>query len=133
VVREAVQTSFLVTNVKVAPQTVKRGRPVTVSAAVTNAGEVLGVDQVTLKVDGLVAASDRVWLGPRVSREVEFIVEQSQLGTHTLDLNGVRSAFVVRRIVSLAVIAAMVGAGLLLGVTVLFALRLHRQGRLAAS
>lgn len=133
VVRDAVRATFRVTNLRIEPQNVRRGRPILVKAVITNTDESLGVDEVTLKVDGHIASTEWTWLGPGVSREVEFTVEENDLGKHTLELNGARSEFIVKRIVSLATIAGLVSGGVLLAATGAFAVWLQRRGRLRAA
>jgi len=133
VVRNAVATTFRVTSLEVDPGVVKAGHPVRVRAVVTNVEEVLGVGHVTLKVDGLVAGTERLWLGPGVSREVEFTVVETQLGAHALDLNGELARFTVERAFSLILMAGTGAAVLLLAATVGYAVLLQRQGRLPTS
>jgi hypothetical protein len=130
VVREAKATSFRVANLVIAPREVKPNRPVSVAAVVTNVEQVPGVDQLTLKVDGLVVTSEGMWLGSGVSRGVEFAVKGSSLGVHIVDINGVRNSFTVVRAYSLLLIGGTVAGVILLGATVVLALRLRHLGRL---
>jgi hypothetical protein len=86
---------FNVSNMAVTPDRVKQGESITVSATVTNAGEIAGSHSLVLKIKGAVEAVEEVHLGPGASQRVAFNVVKNTPGFYQVDLEGLAGRFVV--------------------------------------
>ncbi len=87
--------SFSVSNLIISPDRVKQGESVTISAMVTNSGEVSGSYSVVLKIKGTVEAVEEVHLGPNSSERVTFNVVKNTPGFYNVELEGLVGRFVV--------------------------------------
>lgn len=87
--------SFSVSNLIISPDRVKQGESVTISAMVTNSGEVSGTYSVVLKIKGTVEAVEEVHLGPNSSERVTFNVVKNTPGFYNVELEGLVGRFVV--------------------------------------
>ena len=118
-VREAFATSFRVTGLKIDPQVVNPNVVARVSATMTNERGFVGTDSLTLRVDGVVAETRRVWLGPGVSDNVTFELVLEKPGDYTVGINGVIGQLIVARVFPLWLLVwSLVAVGLLAGTTV---------------
>jgi len=79
---------FSVGNLVIAPDRVKQGDSITVSAVATNTGEVAGAYSVVLKVKGVAEGIEEVSLGPGGSQRVAFTVTKDTPGFYQVDLEG---------------------------------------------
>lgn len=86
---------FSVSNLGITPDRVKQGESVTISAVVTNTGEVPGSYSVVLKVKGAVESIEEVSLAPGGSQGVSFSVIKDTPGFYQVDLEGLTGRFVV--------------------------------------
>lgn len=86
---------FSVGNLVIAPDRVKQGDSITVSAVATNTGEVAGAYSVVLKVKGVAEGIEEVSLGPGGSQRVAFTVTKDTPGFYQVDLEGLSGRFVV--------------------------------------
>lgn len=86
---------FSVSNLIIAPDRVKQGDSITVSAVATNTGEVAGAYSVVLKVKGVAESIEEVSLGPGGSQRVAFTVTKDTPGFYQVDLEGLSGRFVV--------------------------------------
>lgn len=86
---------FSVSNLVIAPDRVKQGDSITVSAVATNTGEVAGAYSVVLKVKGVAEGIEEVSLGPGGSQRVAFTVTKDTPGFYQVDLEGLSGRFVV--------------------------------------
>ncbi len=85
--------SFSLRSVEVSPGEVNIGEAVTVRASVANTGNLEGEYTVTLKVNGEVAATQKVALAGGGSTTVSFTVTRDAAGTYEVDVNGQQAAF----------------------------------------
>ena len=76
-------------------ETVTRGESLRVSVTVRNEGDVAGDLILTLSVDGEKIEVRTVTLGPGDSQVVDFVLEEQEVGTHTVDVNGITADFTV--------------------------------------
>ena len=90
-----IPASFSVSNLVVAPERVKQGDTIVISAMVVNTGEVSGAYSVVLKVKGAAESIQEVSLGPGESQRVAFEVTKDAPGFHQVDLEGLTGRFVV--------------------------------------
>ena len=86
---------FSVSNLVIAPDRVKQGDSIAVSAVATNTGEVAGAYSVVLKVNGVAESIEEVSLGPGGSQRVAFTVTKDTPGFYQVDLEGLSGRFVV--------------------------------------
>jgi len=86
---------FALSNLTIAPAEVEAGKPVTVSAVVTNTGEVEGSYNVTLYVNTAVEGNRTVTLPGGGSATVNFTVVKEAAGNYTVGLDGLTGTFTV--------------------------------------
>jgi len=87
---------FTPSSLSISPVEVNIGDEVTISLLVTNTGGKSGSYQVTLKINGEVAATKEVTVNAGLSKEVAFTTSKDMAGTYLVDVNGVTDSFVVR-------------------------------------
>ncbi|MBM3167100.1 MAG: hypothetical protein FJZ94_06610 [Chloroflexi bacterium] len=90
-----VPANFSVTNLEIAPDRVRQGEYVTISAVVTNTGEITGSYSLVLKLKGVAESIQEVTLGPGVSQRVAFNVVKDAAGFYNVELEGLTGRFVV--------------------------------------
>jgi hypothetical protein len=127
-VRKAKETRFKVSNLLVFPETSKRDRPISVSATLLNSLPILGKDEITLKVDGMIVSSEWAWLAAGKSKDVLFEISESELGIHSITLNGSESSFRVERMIPLIILIPVGIIGLLSGIVGVYFGRKYRVG-----
>lgn len=88
--------TFTTSALTIYPAEVNVEEIVTISTTVTNTGDVTGTYQVTLKVDGIAEQVKQVTLDKGTSLDVIFKTTKDRAGIHTVDVNGLNGAFVVR-------------------------------------
>lgn len=86
---------FTLSNLVIAPERVKQGESITISAVVTNTGEVTGSYSVVLKIKGTVEAIEEVNIGPGGSQRLAFDITKDTPGFYNIDLEGLTGRFVV--------------------------------------
>ena len=86
------------------------------TANLSNSLAVLGKDEITLKVDGMIISSEWAWLGPGESKDVAFEIAESELGSHFVSVNGVEIPFKIERMIPLIVLIPLGIFGILGGI-----------------
>lgn len=86
---------FNVSNFSIGPERVRQGQPVTVSAMVTNTGEVTGNHTLILRVKGLAESQQEVTLGPGKTQNVDFQIVKDTPGFYPVSLENWTGKFVV--------------------------------------
>ncbi len=89
---------FTATDLAIAPEEVDIGEKVTVSALVTNTGDLADSYKITLKIDGVAVATQDVTLAGGASQKVTFTTTKDAAGTYTVNINGLSSTFTVREV-----------------------------------
>ena len=74
------------------------GETVTISLLVANTGGKSGSYKVTLKINGVVAATKEITVSAGLSKKVTFTISKDIAGTYLVDVNGVIDSFVVREV-----------------------------------
>jgi uncharacterized membrane protein len=90
-----IPANFSVTNLEIAPDRVRQGEYVTISAIVTNTGEITGSYSLVLKLKGVAESIQEVTLGPEVSQRAAFNVVKDAPGFYNVELEGLTGRFVV--------------------------------------
>ncbi len=90
-----VPAHFNVGNLAITPDRAKQGESITVSAIVTNAGEITGSHSLELKIKGAVEAVEEVDLGPGESQRVAFNIIKETPGFYQVELEGLTGRFVI--------------------------------------
>ena len=72
------------------------GETVNVSLSVANTGGMAGSYKVTLKINGVVDATQYVTVGPGASETVTFTTSRDVAGSYPIDVNGLSGSFTVR-------------------------------------
>ena len=72
------------------------GDEVTISLFVVNTGGKSGSYEVTLKINGGVAATKEVTVSAGLSKEVTFTISKDIAGTYSVDVNGLTDSFTVK-------------------------------------
>jgi len=86
---------FTLSNLVIAPERVKQGESITISAVVTNTGEVTGNYSVVLKIKGTVETIEEVSIGPGGKQRVAFGISKDTPGFYDVNLEGLTGRFVV--------------------------------------
>ena len=87
--------AFSVSNLTIAPERVKQGEPVAISAVVTNSGETMGNYSVVLRVKGVAEGIEEVNLGPGRSQRVTFNIIKDAAGFYPVAMENMTGKFVV--------------------------------------
>ena len=88
--------SFTVSQISVSPAAVNVGQQVSISAVVTNTGDLEGTYTVILKVEDATAGSEQVTLAGGVSQTVTFTTSKSVAGAYSVSIDGQTGIFTVR-------------------------------------
>lgn len=91
-----IPAAFSVTALEIAPAEVIAGKEVTISVLVTNTGEATGTYDVTLKIDNVTVATEKVTLPGGSSRKVSFTSLQQVVKTCSVTVNQLSGSFVVK-------------------------------------
>ncbi|MFC2002693.1 CARDB domain-containing protein [Chloroflexota bacterium] len=95
VIAHSAPAAFSVSDISVSPTQVKVGGKVTISATVTNTGDIAGTYAATLKLDGTVIETKKLDLKGHASEKVTFTVTRNAGGTYIVGLGGVSNSFTV--------------------------------------
>jgi hypothetical protein len=88
--------AFTVNWLTISPAETSIGQEVTINALVTNTGEADGSYDVTLSIDDVVEATERIVdLAGGASQEVTFTITRETTGVYTVDVNGTTGTLVV--------------------------------------
>ena len=87
--------AFTTTSLSISPTTVNTGEPVTISVLATNIGEEAGIYTITLRINGTVEATQRIVLAGSASQTVSFTTSRYQVGSYSVDVNGIPGYFTV--------------------------------------
>jgi hypothetical protein len=87
---------FTISDLTISPSEIEIAEQSTISAVVTNTGDVTGKTKVTLKVNGASVASKYVEVAGHDSQTVSFITVQGEAGSYTIDLDGLTGTFTVK-------------------------------------
>jgi hypothetical protein len=90
--------AFTISALIISPAEVNIGESVTISAIVTNVGDLTGTYKVTLKIDGAVVEEKEVTLARGASQKIDFHTAKDTLGTYAVDVNGLSGSFAVGEI-----------------------------------
>ncbi len=90
-----VPANFSVSNLVIAPERVKQGEKVTISAIVTNNGEVAGNYTMVLKLKGAVESTEEISLGTGENQKLAFNITKSTPGFYNVEVEGLTGRFVV--------------------------------------
>ena len=88
--------AFTPSSLRLSPVEVNIGDEVTISLFVVNTGGKSGSYEVTLKIDGVVAATKEVTVSAGFSKEVTFTISKDIAGTYSVDVNGLTDSFTVK-------------------------------------
>ena len=81
---------------KISPSEVNIGEEVTISVRVNNTGNVAGSYKVTLKINGVVEATEEVTLNPGESKKVTFVTAKDVAGSYSVVVDEVSGSFTVK-------------------------------------
>ena len=87
---------FTPSSLRLSPVEVNIGDEVTISLLVANTGGKSGSYEVTLKINGVVAATKEVTVSAGLSKEVTFTISKDIAGTYSIDVNGLTDSFTVK-------------------------------------
>jgi hypothetical protein len=93
---------FNISSLSVAPETVKAGDTVKVSAIVTNQGNLPGDYKVTLRLNEVEIESKNLSLAGESTEELTFSTAQDNPGTYNINVNGLTTKFTVEKPLALA-------------------------------
>ena len=84
---------FVVTDLTISPATAEPGESVTISAWVTNTGDIEGTYPVLLEIEGTEEARQEITLAPGASQMVIFSVSRDVLGSYGVEIDGLQAGF----------------------------------------
>ncbi len=87
---------FIASNLSITPAEVDIGEEVTITALITNTGDLTGSYEATLKIDNVVVATKEVTLAGHASQRVTFTTAKDVAGTYTVNVNGQSDTFTVK-------------------------------------
>lgn len=87
--------SFMTSNFSIIPERVRQGQPVTITASVTNIGEVAGSHTLILRIKGIAEGQQEVTLEPGKTQNVEFQITKDSPGFYPVSLENWTGKFVV--------------------------------------
>jgi hypothetical protein len=90
-----VPANFSVGNLVISPERAKQGETISISAMVTNNGEIAGNYSLALKLKGAVETTKEIELGPGESQKVTFDINKSTPGFYNVELEGLTGRFVI--------------------------------------
>jgi len=90
-----VPANFSVSNLVIAPERVKQGEKITISAIVTNNGELAGNYSMVLKLKGAVESTEEISLSPGESQRVAFGITKNTPGFYNVEVENLTGRFVV--------------------------------------
>jgi hypothetical protein len=91
-----VETTFSTSGFTISPDEANPGEEVTISALVTNQGQVEETQSVTLKINEAIADTQEVTLGAGAFTEVTFKVVRNEAGTYLVELQDETGEFTVK-------------------------------------
>ncbi len=94
------EATFTTDIFSISPVEVNPGEEVTISALVTNQSQVEGSQSIILKINGTMAETQNVTIGPGAFMVVTFEVTESEAGTYLVDINDETAEFTVKEAVS---------------------------------
>jgi hypothetical protein len=87
--------SFKVTDLTTTPAQIYPGKTVTLSAKVTNTGDLTGKLKVNLSINGTVSQTQTITVNGKASQILNFNVVLGPVGEYALDINGLSGRFLV--------------------------------------
>jgi hypothetical protein len=90
-----VPANFSVSNLVIAPERVKQGEKVTISAIVTNNGELAGNYSMVLKLKGAIESTEEISLSPGENQKVAFGITKNTPGFYNVEVENLTGRFVV--------------------------------------
>jgi hypothetical protein len=95
VVIPLVPANFSVSNLVISPERAKQGENISISAVVTNHGEVAGNYSLVVKLKGAIETSKEVSLEPGESQKVTFDINKNTPGFYNVEVEGLTGRFVI--------------------------------------
>ena len=96
VTAEPLPAAFTVASLDVSPAEVDPGEEVSISATVTNTGDMSGICEVVLSIDGEIIETREVTLAGDASREVIFSITPDKSGRQIIEVDGAIGSLEVR-------------------------------------
>ncbi|UCH42494.1 MAG: hypothetical protein JSW16_06695 [Dehalococcoidales bacterium] len=90
-----IPATFTTSDLTISPSQVEVGENVTISALITNTGNLSGSYEVTLEIDNVVEATEEVTLDGGASRMVYFTTAKDSAGTYTVSVSNLTGTFMV--------------------------------------
>ena len=88
--------AFTLSSLSISPLEVSIGEPISISLLVANTGEEAGSHSVTLKINGVIEATQDATLSAGTSQEVTFTTSKDVAGSYSVAINGLTGSFTVR-------------------------------------
>lgn len=86
---------FTISNLLITPHIVEAGQTVTITANVTNAGEVEGSYSVTLQIDGVQVETKEVIVASAITEIISFTFTEDTTGSYNVEVGGLSGLLVV--------------------------------------
>jgi len=92
--------AFILNSLSISPPEVNVGKLVTISIPVTNTSEETGSYTVTLKINGVIEKTKGITLAGGSEQTVTFTTSRDEVGTYSVDVNGLSGSFRVKEAAS---------------------------------
>jgi len=89
--------NFTIADLEVNPGEVTLGESISISALITNTGDLIGSYRVTLKIDNEAVATEDVTLAGDTSQTVTFTTAKDVAGTYSVNVNGLSGTFTIKK------------------------------------
>jgi len=128
-VTEAAPTpaAFAASDLTISPTEVDIGEPISISAIITNTGDLAGSYEATLKIDNVVVATKDVTLAGGATQKVTFITSKDAAGTYTVNVDGLSDTFVVKSVFNWWLIGGIIAGVIIIGVIIVLVARRRRD------
>jgi uncharacterized membrane protein len=88
--------AFKISAFDISPAVVKPGEKITISATVTNTGDLTSSHEVTLKINNNTTETEVISLAGHTSQQLTFTIAPHNVGDYAVDINGLSATFIVR-------------------------------------
>ncbi len=96
VIASVLPAELTVSDLTISPAEVNIAQYVTISASVTNSGNLPGSYQATLKIDDVVSSTKKVTVAAKSTEKVTFTVVKGTPGSYEVTINGLSGTFTVK-------------------------------------
>ncbi len=98
IIAHTLPAAFTASNIAISPATVNTGEAVTISANITNTGDLSGTNDVVFMMNNSIVATQTITLAGHTSQVVTFSTTPDTAGTQQVSISGVSGQFIVNEV-----------------------------------